>query len=101
MAYSPVGQAGELVTQDGVSKAALVKDANVTKVAERKGISVMQLLLAFTLRYDDMVSIPKAVGISHIDENIRTLDVKLTEEDIAQLSLSFPPPSEKIPMEKY
>ena len=101
MAYSPVGQAGELVTQDGVSKAALVKDANVTKVAERKGISVMQLLLAFTLRYDDMVSIPKAVGISHIDENIRTLDVELTEEDIAQLSLSFPPPSEKIPMEKY
>lgn len=101
MAYSPVGQAGALVTQDGVSKARLMGDNNVKEVAERHGISVVQLLLAFVLRYDDMAAIPKAVSRAHIDENIAASDVVLDEEDIEKLSLSFPPPSEKIPMEKY
>lgn len=50
MAYSPVGQAGALVTQDGVSKMEMMQDRNVREVAERKNISVVQLLLAFTLQ---------------------------------------------------
>lgn len=101
MAYSPVGQAGALVTQDGVSKEALMKDINVLEVARRHGISVVQLLLAFVLRLEDMVAIPKAVSPAHIDENAAALDIVLTEEDIDQLSASFPAPTEKMPMEKY
>ncbi len=101
MAYSPVGQAGALVTQDGVSKEALMKDVNVLEVARRHGISVVQLLLAFVLRLEDMAAIPKAVSPAHIDENAAALDIVLTEEDIDQLSASFPAPTEKMPMEKY
>ena len=101
MAYSPVGQAGALVTQDGVSKEALMKDINVLEVARRHGISVVQLLLAFVLRLEDMAAIPKAVSPAHIDENAAALDIVLTEEDIDQLSASFPAPTEKMPMEKY
>ena len=101
MAYSPVGQAGALVTQDGVSKARMVNDENVKAVALRRGISVVQLLLAFVLRFDDFAAIPKAVGSSHIDENAEALGITLTEEDLGQLSESFPPPVSKIAMEKY
>jgi len=101
MAYSPVGQAGALVTQDGVSKAALMTDENVISVAESHDISVVQLLLAFVMRLDDMVAIPKAVGFSHIEENIEAENIVLSEEDIAQLSESFPAPTEKVFMEKY
>lgn len=100
MAYSPVGQAGVLTTKDGVSKAALMTDKNVIEVAERHGISIVQLLLAFVLRLNDMVAIPKAVGFNHIEENVEALSVNLTEEDIEQLSVSFPAPTEKIKMEK-
>ena len=84
------GQAGALVTQDGVSKEALMKDINVLEVARRHGISVVQLLLAFVLRLEDMAAIPKAVSPAHIDENAAALDIVLTEEDIDQLSASFP-----------
>ena len=63
MAYSPVGQAGALTTQDGVSKSVLMSDPHVKAVADRHGISIVQLLLAFVLRYDDMVAIPKAVSL--------------------------------------
>ena len=101
MAYSPVGQAGALTTQDGVSKQALMTDENVREVAQRKGISVVQLLLAFVLREADFTAIPKAVGEDHINQNIAAMDIKLNEEDLEQLSCSFPAPKEKISMEKY
>ena len=61
----------------------------------------MQLLLAFVLRYDDMVAIPKAVGFDHVEENARAAEIHLTEEDLEEPSISFPAPTEKIPMEKY
>ena len=101
MAYSPVGQAGALVTQDGVSKMEMMQDRNVKEVAERKNISVVQLLLAFTLRFPDFASIPKATGRGHIDENAAALEIDLTEEDLEQLSRSFPAPADKVEMEKY
>ena len=101
MAYSPVGQAGALVTQDGVSKQMLMTDKNVIEVAARHQISLVQLLLAFVLQQPDVAAIPKAVSFDHIDENLAALDVKLTEADLEQLAASFPSPDHKIPMEKY
>ncbi|MCQ4635758.1 aldo/keto reductase [Anaerovorax odorimutans] len=101
MAYSPVGQAGALTTQDGVSKAMLMSDKNVLEVAERHGISVVQLLLAFVLRLEDMAAIPKATAPAHIEENAAASRIVLTDEDLEQLEQSFPAPRQKIPMEKY
>lgn len=101
MAYSPVGQAGDLVTQDGVSKSALMTDENVAAVARKHGASVIQILLAFVMRQKYVIAIPKAVGKAHIDENLAAADINLTEEDMEMLCASFPPPEDKIPMEKY
>lgn len=101
MAYSPVGQAGALITQDGISKAMLMKDKNVREVAAKHGISVVQLLLAFVLRHDDMVAIPKAVKSEHIEENEIAGRIVLSEQDVEQLSKSFPSPQKKVTMEKY
>ena len=101
MAYCPVGQAGALVTQDNVSKERLMHDANVQAVAARHGCSRVQVLLAFVLRLPDFAAMPKAVGFDHIEENFAVKNIVLTEEDIEQLSASFPAPAEKIPMEKY
>ena len=101
MAYCPVGQAGALVTQDRVSKEMMVRDPNVRAVAERHGCSIVQVLLAFVLRLEDFAAMPKAVSFNHIEENYAVRQISLTEEDIEQLSRSFPSPKEKIPMEKY
>lgn len=100
-AYGPVGQAGAMVTQDGVSKVQMMSDPNVKEVAARLGVSLVQLLLAFSLRFDDFAAIPKAVGFDHIDENAAALDIALSDADIEQLSASFPAPSGKVLMEKY
>lgn len=99
--YGPVGQAGAMTTQDGVSKAMLMSDSNVAEVAERRNISRIQLLLAFVLRFDNMAAIPKAVSYKHIEENAAAADIVLAEEDLKQLSRSFPEPTRKVNMEKY
>ena len=101
MAYCPVGQAGALVTQDRVSKEMMVRDENVKAVAARHHASIVQILLAFVLRMEDFAAMPKAVGFDHIEENYAVKEISLTEEDIEQLSRSFPAPTEKLPMEKY
>ena len=101
MAYCPVGKAGALVTQDRVSKEMMVRDENVKAVAARHNASIVQILLAFVLRMEDFAAMPKAVGFDHIEENYAVKEISLTEEDIGQLSRSFPAPTEKIPMEKY
>ena len=99
MAYCPVGQAGALVTEAGVSKAMLMNDERVLEVARSKGISVIQLLLAWVMRQPDMVAIPKAVGLDHIEENVAASNIVLTDEELALLDESFPAPTCKVPME--
>lgn len=99
MAYCPVGQAGALVTEEGVSKAMLMNDQNVLEVARRHNASVVQVLLAWVPRQPDMIAIPKAVGIDHIEENVAASHLILTEEDLALLDASFPAPVSKVVME--
>lgn len=100
MAYSPVGRTGRLVTKAGLRKTNLMDDPNVLEIAKRKGISVVQLLLAFAMRLDNVIAIPKAVGRDHIEENAAASSIILTDEEIEQLSRSFPAPTEKTPLER-
>ena len=79
----------------------MARDENVRAVAERHNCSIVQVLLAFVLRLQDMAAMPKAVGFDHIEENWAVRDICLTEEDLDRLSRSFPAPTEKVPMEKY
>ena len=99
MAYCPVGQAGALVTEAGLSKAMLMNDERVVELAKRKGISVVQLLLAWVLRQPDVVAIPKAVGFDHIEENVAASNIVLTDEELAWLDESFPAPTSKVALE--
>jgi aryl-alcohol dehydrogenase-like predicted oxidoreductase len=77
----------------------LMNDERVLEVARSKGISVIQLLLAWVLRQPDMVAIPKAVGLDHIEENVAASNIVLTDEELALLDESFPAPTCKVPME--
>ncbi len=83
MAYSPLEQ-GRL-THRSVLEA----------IGRRHGASAYQVALAWTLRQDGVISIPKAVRPGHLRENIKALDIKLTKEDLAELDRAFPPPKKK------
>lgn len=80
MAYSPVEQGR------------LLRHRAVREVASRHGASPAQIALAWLLRHDDVVAIPKAASQEHVEDNAAALDVHLTDADLATLDLAYPPP---------
>ncbi|MBN1698423.1 MAG: aldo/keto reductase [Spirochaetales bacterium] len=76
----------ERFTQKNLEKnLALVK--KVEALAAQKEITPAQLSLAWILAQgDDIVAIPGTRRISHLEQNLGSLDVTLTEEDIAYLN---------------
>jgi diketogulonate reductase-like aldo/keto reductase len=81
MAYSPLEQGRRL-------DAPALGD-----VAGRHGVTPHQIALAWTLRRPDVIAIPKAVKIDHVDQNRAALDIELSAKDLDALDAAFPPPA--------
>jgi diketogulonate reductase-like aldo/keto reductase len=88
MAYSPIEQ-GRLLRENPA----------LGSVAERHGATPAQIALAWVLRRDGVIAIPKAGTPAHVEENRAALDLRLTGEDLAELDGAFPPPEEEQPLE--
>jgi diketogulonate reductase-like aldo/keto reductase len=84
MAYSPVGHGR-----------GLLENATLKKIAKRHGLTTSQIALAWVLRQLRMIAIPKASNEKHVRDNARSVQVKLTREDFAELDREFPPPKSK------
>jgi pyridoxine 4-dehydrogenase len=64
----------------------LAEDPAIAGVAERRGISVTQVALAWLLsRYERMLLIPGTSSVQHLEENLASEDVELDEQDLAEL----------------
>jgi diketogulonate reductase-like aldo/keto reductase len=87
MAYSPIEQGY------------LTAEPTVQAIAERHGATASQIALAWVLRQDGVIAIPKAGTVAHVQENFGALNIKLTEEDLAELDEAFPPPEGPQPLE--
>ena len=86
MAYSPLEQ-GRMLGNRGLQQ-----------VAQRHDATPAQVALAWLLRQDGMIVIPKATRLEHVRENRGALDLKLTEDDLAALDRAFPPPKSRAPL---
>jgi diketogulonate reductase-like aldo/keto reductase len=87
MAYSPIEQGR------------LLRDRVLTAVAIRHRATTAQIALAWALRQPDMMVIPKAATLEHVQENRAALDIRLTDPDLAELDRAFPPPRRPRPLE--
>jgi diketogulonate reductase-like aldo/keto reductase len=87
MAYSPIEQ-GRLLRQPALRK-----------VAERHGATPAQVALAWVLRRGDVIAIPKAGRMTHVQENRGALNLQLSPEDLAALDRAWPAPKRKQPLE--
>ena len=83
MAYTPLGQGG------------LLRDPTLGEIARRRDATPAQVALAWLLRQEGMIVIPKAARLEHVRDNRGALDVVLTPEDLAALDRAFPPPKGK------
>jgi aryl-alcohol dehydrogenase-like predicted oxidoreductase len=64
----------------------LAQDPVIAGVAERHGITVTQVALAWLLsRYERMLLIPGTSSVEHLEENMATADIALDASDLAEL----------------
>ena len=70
-------------------------------IAAERGVTPMQVALAWVLRHEDMFVVPKASRIAHVDENLGALDIMLTDDELAALDTAFPPPAGDAPLELH
>jgi aryl-alcohol dehydrogenase-like predicted oxidoreductase len=63
----------------------------VRELAAQKNVTAGQLALAWVLsRGDDIVPIPGTTRRTHLDENLASVDIRLTESELGQLDAAFP-----------
>lgn len=87
MAYSPVEQGR------------LLGNRTLKEVAKRLDATPAQVALAWVLRQDGVVAIPKAASVAHVRENHKALELELDRRALGDLDAAFPPPKKKQPLE--
>ncbi|MFB5664294.1 aldo/keto reductase [Alteribacillus sp. HJP-4] len=92
MAYCPLAQGGRLRKQ-------LMTDPAIEKIAAQHNASSMQIALAWTIRNNNVLAIPKAVQEKHVLENAEAASIELSEQEINMLDKAFPKPSAKPPLD--
>jgi diketogulonate reductase-like aldo/keto reductase len=85
MAYSPFEQ-GRLLSK-------------LKPLAKQQGITPAQMALAWLLRQQGVIAIPKASSQPHARENHAALDIELSDEENAALDRLFPAPHQKTGLE--
>lgn len=86
MAYSPLGQAESL-------------DAPVfTELAAARGVSPAAIVLAWALRQDGLIAIPKSSDVGRTTENAAAADLMLRADELALIDSAFPPPKGPRPL---
>lgn len=93
MAYSPIGQGQELL------KSPVLADIASRHSTVLGPATPAQIALAWVLRQNNVLAIPKAASHEHMKQNLAARDLELTEQDLAQLDAAFPPPTKKTPLD--
>ena len=91
IAYCPMAQAGRLYRMRDIRN-----DHELMAVADKYGITLMQLLLAFVLRRKDIIPIPKASTEEHMKENADALQIRISEKDWSYIDSLYTPPTDKL-----
>ncbi|EXF96391.1 hypothetical protein HK44_015685 [Pseudomonas fluorescens HK44] len=84
MAYCPIAQAGSLLFEP-----------TLKQIAARLNVTAAQVSLAWILRQDGVIAIPKAVHPEHVQLNAAAGELKLDAEDLQALDRAFRAPSRK------
>lgn len=87
MAYSPIEQ-GQLSDE-----------GTLEEIAEAHGATATQVALAWVMDKPGVMAIPKTSNPTRMEENLRALELRLTDADRAALDRAFPPPRRRQPLE--
>jgi diketogulonate reductase-like aldo/keto reductase len=87
MAYCPIGQGGAMLGHPALKQ-----------VAATHGVTPAQVALAWILRQDGVIAIPKAVRPEHVRLNAQAANMQLQAGDLEALDQAFRAPHSKKPL---
>jgi diketogulonate reductase-like aldo/keto reductase len=87
MAYSPIEQGR------------LLNNVQLQAIAARLDATPAQVALAWVLQQGQVLAIPKAGSVTHVQENRAAADLHLSANDLAALDAAFPRPGKRWPLE--
>jgi diketogulonate reductase-like aldo/keto reductase len=87
MAYTPIEQ-GRILGNEVLRE-----------IARRHGVTPAQVALAWTIRAEGVLAIPRSGSPAHTRENAAAAAIELSERDLQDIDRAFPPPSKARPLE--
>ncbi|WP_152658431.1 aldo/keto reductase [Oceanobacillus sp. CFH 90083] len=88
IAYSPIAQGDNIIGNHVLQE-----------IAKQHNATVFQIMLAWTIRQHDVLSIPQSSDKKHIQENIDAASIRLSEEELQLIEAEFPAPARKMPLD--
>ena len=70
----------------------------IRRVAERHRATPAQIMLAWVLRHEHVIAIPKSSRPERVRENVKAADIVLSAEDLMDLDREFAPPRKPQPL---
>jgi diketogulonate reductase-like aldo/keto reductase len=86
MAYCPLSQGD------------IPRNAVLKRVADRHRATPAQVMLAWVLRHEHVIAIPKSSKPERVRENVAAADIILSAEDLMDLDREFPTPRKAQPL---
>jgi diketogulonate reductase-like aldo/keto reductase len=87
MAYSPLEQGR------------MLGNRALAEVGGRHDATPAQVALAWLLRQQGVIVIPKTSTAARVDENLAALNLRLSADDLTALDRAFPAPTEAEPLD--
>ena len=91
IAYSPLSQGDRLSGN-------LAANPLLKELAANHQATVYQIMLAWVIRDQHTLAIPKAASPKHARENIEALNITFSHDELAALAKAFPKPTHKEPL---
>jgi diketogulonate reductase-like aldo/keto reductase len=86
MAYCPLAQGS------------IPHNAALKRIAERHRATPAQIMLAWVMRHEHVIAIPKSARPERVRENVQAAGIMLSAEDLMELDKEFPPPRKAEPL---
>lgn len=91
IAYSPVAQADSLSGR-------LSNNPTLKKLAAVHHATVYQIMLAWTIRCGNTLTIPQSSNPKHAEQNVAAGEIEFSDAELLKLEQAFPSPKQKQPL---
>jgi 2,5-diketo-D-gluconate reductase B len=75
-----------LIAHSPLARGAVLGDPVLQEIARRRQLSVAQVVLRWLVQQERVVAIPGALNVEQLRENLKVLEVKLTNDEMAAIS---------------